>query len=98
LAPTVEIGAIWPPKGIDVLNPWGIPFLNTIILLSFGVVVTWAHHVILAGSKKQVVYILIATMRLSNYRGNFLITSYNHTIADACNETDATYHLNKQEQ
>ena len=26
----------WPPKGIDVLNPWGIPFLNTLILLSFG--------------------------------------------------------------
>jgi hypothetical protein len=28
----VENGAILPPKGIDVLNPWGIPFLNTCIL------------------------------------------------------------------
>jgi len=28
LAPTVEIGAVWPPKGIQVLNPWEIPFFK----------------------------------------------------------------------
>ncbi|MQL67790.1 hypothetical protein Taro_000008 [Colocasia esculenta] len=28
LAPTVEIGGIWPPKGIGVLDPQEIPFLN----------------------------------------------------------------------
>jgi hypothetical protein len=97
LAPIVEIEIIWPPKGIDVLNPWGIPFLNTLILLSFGASVTWAHHVILTRSKKQVVYALIATSRPSNYQGNFLITC-KHTIPDACNETDATYHSNELEQ
>jgi cytochrome c oxidase subunit 3 len=95
LAPTVEIGAIWPPKGIDVLNPWGIPFLNTLILLSSGAAVTWAHHAILAGFKKQAVYALVATRRPSDHRGNFLITFRNHTIADARNETDATYHVNQ---
>jgi cytochrome c oxidase subunit 3 len=98
LAPTVEIGAIRPPKGIDVLNPWGIPFLNTLILLSSGAAVTWAHHAILAGFKKQAVYALVATRRPSDYQGNFLITSRNHTIADARNETDATYHLNQSGQ
>ena len=36
LAPTVEIGAMWPPKGIEVLDPWGVPFLNTLILLTSG--------------------------------------------------------------
>nr|AHG59251.1 cytochrome oxidase subunit III [Bryum argenteum] len=65
LAPTVEIGAIRPPKGIDVLNPWGIPFLNTLILLSSGAAVTWAHHAILAGFKKQAVYALVATILLA---------------------------------
>ncbi|KAA0063465.1 cytochrome C oxidase subunit 3 [Cucumis melo var. makuwa] len=49
LAPTVEIGGIWPPKGIGVLDPRQIPFLNIPILLSSGAAVTWAHHAILVG-------------------------------------------------
>ena len=65
LAPTVEIGAIWPPKGISVLDPWGIPFLNTLILLSSGAAVTWAHHAILAGKEKRAVYALVATVSLA---------------------------------
>ena len=44
LAPTIELGAMWPPKGIEVLDPWQIPFLNTMILLTSGASVTWAHH------------------------------------------------------
>lgn len=51
LAPTVELGAIWPPKGIQVLNPWEVPLLNTVILLSSGATVTWAHHSIVSGNK-----------------------------------------------
>jgi len=26
LAPTIDIDIIWPLKGIDVINPWGILF------------------------------------------------------------------------
>jgi cytochrome c oxidase subunit 3 len=65
LAPTIEIGAVWPPKGIDVLDPWGIPFLNTFILLSSGAAVTWAHHAIITGLKKQAIYGLCATIFLA---------------------------------
>jgi cytochrome c oxidase subunit 3 len=65
LSPSVEIGAIWPPKGIEVLNPWGIPFLNTLILLSSGAAVTWAHHAILAGLRDQAIYALLATILLA---------------------------------
>ena len=64
LAPTVEIGAVWPPKGIQVLDPWEIPFLNTIILLSSGAAVTWAHHSLLAGERKEAIFALIATIGL----------------------------------
>jgi cytochrome c oxidase subunit 3 len=65
LAPTVEIGGIWPPKGIGVLDPREIPFLNTPILLSSGAAVTWAHHAILAGKEKRAVYALAATVLLA---------------------------------
>lgn len=65
LAPTVEIGAVWPPKGIEVLNPWEIPFLNTILLLSSGAAVTWAHHAILAGNRQQAITGLALTVALA---------------------------------
>ena len=65
LAPTVEIGGIWPPKGIGVLDPREIPFLNTPIPPSSGAAVTWAHHAILAGKEKRAVYALVATVSLA---------------------------------
>src|SRR5688500_17909880 len=40
---------VWPPKGIEVFDPWHLPFLNTLILLLSGTTVTWAHHAILHG-------------------------------------------------
>ncbi|CAN6882575.1 unnamed protein product [Brassica oleracea var. botrytis] len=65
LGPRYEIGGIWPPKGIGVLDPWEIPFLNTPILPSSGAAVTWAHHAILAGKEKRAVYALVATVLLA---------------------------------
>jgi cytochrome c oxidase subunit 3 len=76
LAPTVEIGAVWPPKGIEVLNPWEIPFLNTVILLSSGAAVTWAHHAIIIGDRKQAMYGLITTVLLAILFTSFQVMEY----------------------
>ncbi len=86
LAPTIDIGAVWPPKGIEVLNPWEVPFLNTVILLSSGASVTWAHHAILAGDKKQGTYALTITIALASVFTGFQVMEYLEapfTIADS---------------
>ncbi|KAG6585954.1 putative ATP synthase protein YMF19, partial [Cucurbita argyrosperma subsp. sororia] len=86
LAPTVEIGGIWPPKGIGVLDPREIPFLNTLILLSSGAAVTWAHHAILAGKEKRAVYALVATVSLADVFTGFQGMEYYQapfTISDS---------------
>src|SRR3989304_6108807 len=38
------IGEVWPPKGIQTFNPWHLPLLNTLILLTSGTTGTGAHH------------------------------------------------------
>jgi heme/copper-type cytochrome/quinol oxidase subunit 3 len=59
IAPAVGIGAIWPPKGIETLNPLHLPLANTVILLSSGVATVWAHRALIAGYKDQIMLSLI---------------------------------------
>jgi cytochrome c oxidase subunit 3 len=65
LAPTPEIGSLWPPLGIETINAWGVPLLNTIILLSSGATITWAHHAIVYGDRKNAILSLIITISLA---------------------------------
>jgi cytochrome c oxidase subunit 3 len=43
--------AQWPPKGLEVLNAFELPLLNTFILLTSGTTVTWAHHALIHGQR-----------------------------------------------
>jgi cytochrome c oxidase subunit 3 len=63
--PSYSIGGVWPPVFLEVLNPWSIPLLNTLLLLSSGASVTWAHHSIVFGSKQQAVLSLQITLLLA---------------------------------
>ena len=45
------VGGVWPPKGIEVLDPFVFPLLNTLILLLSGTTVTWAHHSLIEGDR-----------------------------------------------
>ena len=65
LSPTVELGAQWPPLGINAINPFELPLLNTVILLSSGITVTYAHHSLIQGNRAGVLYGLVGTVLLA---------------------------------
>ena len=65
LSPTVELGAQWPPMGIEAINPFELPLLNTVILLSSGVTVTYAHHSLIQGNRAGVLYGIFFTIALA---------------------------------
>ena len=65
LNPVPEIGCVWPPKGIEALNPFHVPFLNTLVLVHSGAMVTWAHYSVLAGNRRDAISALIFTILLA---------------------------------
>jgi len=65
IAPTYNIGGVWPPKAISTINTYTIPLTNTFILLTSGATVTWAHHALLARAKKHTIIALLFTLSLA---------------------------------
>jgi cytochrome c oxidase subunit 3 len=65
IAPAMEIGCVWPPKGIDALSPWAIPLLNTMILLTSGASLTWAHAALVGGYRLETITGLLFTIVLA---------------------------------
>jgi cytochrome c oxidase subunit 3 len=55
---------VWPPKGVDVFDPWHLPLVNTLILLTSGTTVTWAHHALLHNDRKGLKWGLALTIGL----------------------------------
>nr|YP_010852735.1 cytochrome c oxidase subunit III [Philagra albinotata]WGL39475.1 cytochrome c oxidase subunit 3 [Philagra albinotata] len=67
LSPNMEIGMMWPPKGIKPFNPIQIPLLNTMILLSSGITITWAHHSLIENNYNQTIQGMFFTIILGIY-------------------------------
>ncbi|MBS0514110.1 MAG: cytochrome c oxidase subunit 3 [Proteobacteria bacterium] len=61
----------WPTNGpsaiggaFETIPAWGVPLLNTLILLSSGVTITIAHHALRAGKRTQLMIFLGLTILL----------------------------------
>ncbi len=61
---TDPIGGVWPPEGTQVLDPFGWPLFNTLVLLCSGTTVTWAHHALINGDRQGLIRGLWATILL----------------------------------
>nr|WBV77008.1 cytochrome c oxidase subunit 3 [Phestilla sp. CUS-2023] len=86
LAPTFDLGGVWPPSGISVLSPFQVPLLNTSVLLLSGVSITWAHHSLEVNNNKSALQGLLVTVLLGVYflwlqYGEYAETSF--SIADS---------------
>lgn len=52
------------PGPNEIISPWGLPLLNTILLVSSSFTVTFAHHGINEGNRKKLINWLIITIVL----------------------------------
>nr|YP_009500745.1 cytochrome c oxidase subunit 3 [Paracarsidara gigantea]AWU49004.1 cytochrome c oxidase subunit 3 [Paracarsidara gigantea] len=82
LSPSHEIGISWPPMGIKSFNPMHIPLMNTIILLSSGISVTWTHASMLMNKFKETKKSLLMTIMLGVYFS--LLQMYEYINAPFC--------------
>lgn len=86
LSPRIEIGILWPPKNIIIFNPYDIPLLNSIILITSGITITWSHHSLLSKNLSSAINILIYTIWLRILFSLFQFYEYyqaTFTIADS---------------
>ncbi|MDR3387385.1 MAG: cytochrome c oxidase subunit 3 [Rudaea sp.] len=74
---------VWPTNGpgqiggaFETMPAWGVPLLNTLILLSSGVTITIAHHALRAGHRTQLLIWLGATIILGALFLNFQAHEY----------------------
>ena len=78
LVPPETVPAKWPPEGVEPVRTWGIPFLNTLILLTSGTTVTWAHHAIKQNDQQTAFKALLLTVLLGLTFTGFQVYEYIH--------------------
>ncbi|MEQ1714265.1 MAG: cytochrome c oxidase subunit 3, partial [Hyphomicrobium sp.] len=75
-------GGVWPPKPSadfkSTFDPWGLPLVNTLILLLSGVTVTWAHHAMLKNDRRGLILGLICTVVLGAMFTTLQAYEYGH--------------------
>ncbi len=56
---------MWPPLGIEAIDPFELPLINTVILLASGFTVTYGHHYLINGKRSKALYGLLYTIILA---------------------------------
>ena len=64
LFPSSAIGGVWPPASIEPIDPFKIPYLNTLLLLLSTTSLTWSHSALLEGRMKESAQALLVTIAL----------------------------------
>lgn len=84
-----EFANVWPTNGpgnvggaFESMPAWGLPALNTFILLTSGATVTWAHHALKSNNRKQLIIGLAATVFLGFLFVYFQAVEYHHAYTE----------------
>jgi heme/copper-type cytochrome/quinol oxidase subunit 3 len=72
------VGGVWPPEGIETFNPFDLPLINTLILLLSGCTVTWAHHALVHGNRRDFINGLTITVVLGALFTALQAIEYDH--------------------
>jgi len=81
--------AAWPSAGpgdvggiFQTIPAWGLPLINTLILLASGVTITIAHHALKAGARGKLLVFLGATVALGLLFLTFQVEEYIHAYSE----------------
>jgi cytochrome c oxidase subunit 3 len=80
--------AVWPTAGPafkehwDAMLPWGLPAVNTLLLLASGATLTWAHWGLMKEQRKQLIIGLFLTIVLGAIFLMFQVEEYSHAYSE----------------
>ena len=80
LIPSVFVGGVWPPVGIETLDASAIPLLNTVILFMSGISVTASQHYIVAKNRKNAILYLLITVLLGLFFISLQYLEYKNSL------------------
>jgi cytochrome c oxidase subunit 3 len=68
----------WPPAGVETFDPFHLPLMNTLILLLSGTTITWAHHALQVGNRREAIIGLSLTIALGIAFTALQVVEYQH--------------------
>nr|NP_803499.1 cytochrome c oxidase subunit 3 [Harpochytrium sp. JEL105]AAO64944.1 cytochrome c oxidase subunit 3 [Harpochytrium sp. JEL105] len=88
LSPDIALGGVWPPIGVHAVDPWSIPLLGSIFLLSSGATCTLAHNALINGNKDMALSGMIFTVILG---GAFVLLQVNEYYVSEFSLADSVF-------